>query len=57
MQSWLTPVRKASALPRPVVEPPPSATTQSASHAFIAAIARSVTSTGVCMVAPAKMPA
>ena len=57
MQSWLTPVRSASALPNPVVDPPPSETMQSASQSFMAASAHSVTSTGVCIVALEKMPA
>lgn len=45
------------ALPRPVVEPPPRATVQSAPVARTASGARPVTSTGVCVAASAKTPA
>ena len=50
------PVREAMALPRPVVDPPPTETTASAPRAG-AAQRLLVTSTGVCMTAPAKVPA
>src|SRR3954452_5995024 len=45
------------ALPRPVVDPPPTATTASAPRSFTTRSASSVTPTGVCMTAPAKTPA
>src|SRR5258708_12725518 len=41
----------ASALARPIVEPRPRATTQSALHPTSFSMTRSVTSTGVCMTA------
>src|SRR6478609_4078394 len=51
------PVRAASALPSPVVEPPPTETTESAPTSFARASATSVTSTGVCAAAPSNTPA
>src|SRR4051794_22433784 len=42
------------ALPRPVVDPPPTATTASVPRSFTTRSASSVTSTGVCMTAPAE---
>src|SRR3954454_16822620 len=45
------------ALPRPAVDPPPTATTASAPRSFTTRSASSVTPTGVCMTAPAKTPA
>ena len=51
------PVRAASALPSPVVEPPPTETSESAPSLPARASATSVTSTGVCAAAPSKTPA
>ena len=48
------PVRSAIALARPIVEPPPTATSPSTRSRATTAIAASVTSTGVCIRAPAK---
>ena len=52
--SWGQSVRKASALPRPMAEPPPKATTPSALSAAYTSTVRSVISTGVCMRAPSQ---
>ena len=50
------PVRAARALPSPVVEPPPTETTESAATSCARASAASVTSTGVCSAAPVEGP-
>ncbi len=50
-------VLRASALLSPVVDPPPSATRQSGSSSFSLSRTRSVTSTGVCIVASVESPA
>jgi hypothetical protein len=56
--TWSAPVRTAIALARPVVEPPPTATTQSKPPEPAAnSSACSVTDTGVCMAAPSNLAA
>src|SRR5579875_2434688 len=57
MTNCIVSLRHAIALPSPMVDPPPSATIQSARAAAKALIARAVTSTGVCIAASANTPA
>ena len=51
-----TPVRMEMALPRPITEPPPIETTQSAATELRKAVASSVTEVGVCGFTFRKVP-
>jgi hypothetical protein len=55
--TWGKSVRSAIALPSPMADPPPTATTASAPSRPTSARARLVTATGVCAAASLNRPA